>query len=62
MFYFGSKSSFSGGVGGIKFEFWWAGKLIFWEFDGTGRVGREGLDGRGTKVSFKNLHTLLVYR
>ena len=27
-FFFWSKSSFSGGVGGIKFEFWW-GVLIF---------------------------------
>ena len=25
MFYFGSKSSFSGVGGGIKLEFWWAG-------------------------------------
>ena len=31
------------------------------EFDGTG--GTDGrTDGRGTKVSFKNLHTLVVYR
>ena len=30
------------------------------EFDGTGWT--DGWDGRGTKVSFKNLHTLVVYR
>ena len=86
----------------MKFEFWWAGKLIFWEgggikfefwwvgfncadwtvhliepisyavtpgssdsaFTQRAREAREfdGTDGRSSKVSFKNLHTLLVYR
>ena len=88
-------------MGGMKFEFWWAGKLIFWEGGGIkfefwwvgfncadwtvhliepisyavtpgssdsaptqrAREARE-FDGTGrkSKVSFKNLHTLWVYR